>query len=75
MWYIKWCHLLQNAAQRQQILEIILKTEPVANDVNLRRLSEITDGFSGSDLREVCRSASVYRLKDFMNNSSQKDKG
>ncbi|KAE8739356.1 hypothetical protein FOCC_FOCC015127 [Frankliniella occidentalis] len=64
---------MPNAVQRQQILETILKTEPVANDVNLRRLAEISDGFSGSDLRELCRSASVYRLKDFMN-TNQKEK-
>ncbi|KAJ1522327.1 hypothetical protein ONE63_002622 [Megalurothrips usitatus] len=64
---------MPNTAQRHQILDIILKTEPVASDVNLRRLGEITEGFSGSDLRELCRSASVYRLKDYVS-STQKEK-
>lgn len=57
---------LPNTAQRQQIIDLILENEPVSDDVNVQRLAESTEGFSGSDLRELCRNASVYRVRDFM---------
>ncbi len=31
-------------------------------------LSSLTEGFSGSDLRELCRTAAVYRLRDSLKN-------
>uniref|UniRef100_A0A6M2DYD1 Putative aaa+-type atpase n=1 Tax=Xenopsylla cheopis TaxID=163159 RepID=A0A6M2DYD1_XENCH len=52
--------------QRLKILELILDNEPTAEDVDLEALSKLTDGFSGSDLRELCRNASVYRVRDYM---------
>ncbi|KAK5641944.1 hypothetical protein RI129_010491 [Pyrocoelia pectoralis] len=57
---------MPNAAQRLQILQLILDNEPVSAEVNLTNLSKSTDGFSGSDLRELCRNASVYRVRDYM---------
>ena len=51
-----------------QILQLILQNEPVSSDVNLSNLSKSTDGFSGSDLHELCRNASVYRVRDYMRN-------
>ncbi|XP_075233054.1 no mitochondrial derivative isoform X2 [Lycorma delicatula] len=62
---------LPNATQRKQILELVLNREPIASDVDLNKLSHKTEGFSGSDLRELCRNASVYRVRDYMNSSSQ----
>ena len=40
--------------------------ESTNEDVDYIRLSKLTDGFSGSDLRECCRTASVYRMKELM---------
>jgi SpoVK/Ycf46/Vps4 family AAA+-type ATPase len=34
--------------------------------VVLDRVSEETEKFSGSDLRELCRHASIYRVREFM---------
>jgi len=50
--------------QRKHILNLTLKHENTAPDFNLTRLAEITDGFSGSDLKEVARSAAVACLAD-----------
>lgn len=52
--------------QRFRILKLILETESISDDVDLNRLSKLTYGFSGSDLRELCRNASVYRMRQFM---------
>lgn len=59
---------MPNAAQRKQILKLILENEPVSEDVDIERVAKCTDGFSGSDLRELCRNASVYRVRDYMRN-------
>lgn len=52
--------------QRSKILRLVLSTETVDQDVDLNRLSKLTTGFSGSDLRELCRNASVYRIREYM---------
>ncbi|XP_017768900.1 PREDICTED: ATPase family AAA domain-containing protein 1-B-like [Nicrophorus vespilloides] len=62
---------MPNALQRRQILDLILDNEPVADDVDVGKLSRATDGFSGSDLRELCRTASVYRVRDYMRNENK----
>lgn len=60
---------MPNTAQRKQIIELILENEPIADDLNFQKLAVATEGFSGSDLRELCRNASVYRVRDYMRNS------
>lgn len=52
--------------QRGKILRLVLSTECIDDDVDLNRLSKLTNGFSGSDLRELCRNASVYRIRELM---------
>ena len=52
--------------QRQSILELILRNEPVGQDVDLELISSQTDGFSGSDLKELCRNAAIYRVRDYL---------
>lgn len=61
---------LPDSEQRRKILSLILAAEPTSNDVDLNRLSKLTNGFSGSDLRELCRNASVYRVREYMKQNS-----
>jgi len=58
--------------QRQKILHLILQNEPTSEDVDLNSIAKLTENFSGSDLREVCRNASVYRVRDYMKVESEK---
>lgn len=58
--------------QRRQILRLILENEPTAEDVDLHRIAKLAENFSGSDLREMCRNASVYRVRDYMKVESGK---
>lgn len=44
---------LPNEMQRKKILNVILKDENLANDVDLDEIASKTDEFSGSDLHEV----------------------
>lgn len=55
---------MPNQQQRDRILRLILNNEPVATDIDYTRLAMATEGFSGSDLHELCRQAAVYRVRD-----------
>jgi len=57
---------LPDIHQRKAILKRILEMESTSEDVDFARLSKLTQGFSGSDLREACRTASVYRMRELM---------
>ncbi|XP_044759040.1 outer mitochondrial transmembrane helix translocase-like [Coccinella septempunctata] len=57
---------LPNMVQRRKILELILRGEPLERDIDFRVLAEMTEGLPGSDLKELCRSAAMYRVRDFV---------
>lgn len=57
---------LPNQTQREDILKLIMSKEPLADNVDLKQLATMTEGFSGSDLMELCRSAAMYRVRDFV---------
>lgn len=51
---------------RLEILEIHTRGMPLAQDVDLRKLSEMTHGFVGADLEALCREAAMVALRRFM---------
>lgn len=57
---------LPSIYQRLEILKLILNSEIVHELVDFNRIAKLTNGFSGSDLRELCRNASVLRMRQFM---------
>ncbi|XP_067857478.1 outer mitochondrial transmembrane helix translocase-like isoform X2 [Heptranchias perlo] len=57
---------LPRQRQRQEILKLILSGECLSSDVELKEIAEKTEGYSGSDLRELCREAALHRLRDFV---------
>ena len=52
--------------QRELIFNLILKNQNFDKDVNIKRLSKMTEGFSASDIKELCRYAALIRLNDFI---------
>ncbi|WP_418286708.1 CDC48 family AAA ATPase [Halorubrum sp. DTA46] len=48
---------------REQILEIHTENTPLAPDVSLREIAEITDGYVGSDLEGIAREAAIEALR------------
>ncbi|GBP08965.1 ATPase family AAA domain-containing protein 1-A [Eumeta japonica] len=64
---------MPNETQRERILRLILSNEPIANDIEYRRLALATEGFSGSDLHELCRQAAVYRVRDLARDEMQRE--
>ncbi|MCH7660928.1 MAG: CDC48 family AAA ATPase [Euryarchaeota archaeon] len=49
---------------RQEILKIHTGEIPLAADVSLRELAEITDGYVGSDLASIAREAAMTALRE-----------
>ncbi|MGH0139374.1 UNVERIFIED_CONTAM: hypothetical protein FKN15_031231 [Acipenser sinensis] len=59
-----------NHRQREEILKLILENENVDTLVDLREVAKDTDGFSGSDLREMCRDSALLCVRDYVRNNT-----
>ncbi|XP_064418182.1 outer mitochondrial transmembrane helix translocase [Latimeria chalumnae] len=55
--------------QRELILKLILKNEKYDEHVNLLDIAKEAEGFSGSDLKEMCRDAALLCVRDYVRNS------
>jgi transitional endoplasmic reticulum ATPase len=56
---------------RQHIFEIHSKKKPLANDVNIAKLVELTNGFSGAEIGAITNRAAIAALKRYVNGKSQ----
>jgi len=56
---------------RKHIFEIHTKKKPLANDVNIKKLVEITDGFSGAEIAAIANRAALVALKRYVAGKSQ----
>ncbi|KAG1849859.1 ATPase [Suillus tomentosus] len=57
---------LPDAEQRFKILSLMLKDTKLDPQLSLRLLASQTTGFSGSDLRELCRNAAMVPVRECM---------
>ncbi len=51
---------------REKILELNVQGKPIGNDLNLKRISELTDGFSGADVAAVVNTAISLVLHEYI---------
>ena len=51
---------------RQKILEIHTKDKPVGLDVDLRRIAEVIEGFSGADVSAIANTAVSLVLHEYL---------
>ena len=49
---------------REEIMRIHTDGSPLAPDVSLRELAEVTEGYVGSDLESIAREAAIQALRD-----------
>jgi len=56
---------LPNAVQRRKIFDILLKNASLAPDFSIDRLVAATEGYSGSDIKEMCRNAAMIPLREY----------
>ena len=55
---------LPDQPSRLSILKANLRKTPLAKDVDLNFIGNITDGFSGADLTEICQKAAKSAVRD-----------
>uniref|UniRef100_A0A8C7R220 Outer mitochondrial transmembrane helix translocase n=1 Tax=Oncorhynchus mykiss TaxID=8022 RepID=A0A8C7R220_ONCMY len=65
------CHV-ENCLSLYYILKLILAGENLSNAINLKEIAEKSEGSSGSDLRELCRDAAMYRVRDYVRKQQMK---
>ena len=59
---------------RLAIFEVHTKDMPLANDVDLKKLAKMTDGYVGADIEAVCREAAMLTLRNDMESSEIENK-
>jgi transitional endoplasmic reticulum ATPase len=55
---------------RQKILEIYTKDKPITHDVELNKIAEITEGFSGADISAIANTAISLVLHEYLHRYS-----
>ena len=55
----------------EMIFKIHTKDKPLSEDVNLKTISELSKGFSGAEIEEVCNRASLCGVKRFVQNKDK----
>lgn len=56
---------LPTAKERKEILNAMLEPDSLEASVDLDRIAELTEDFSGSDLREMYRASANVRIKEY----------
>ena len=54
---------------RKEIFKIHTRNMPLADDVDLDELADLTDGYVGADIEGICREAGMIALREDMNTS------
>ncbi|CAI8597541.1 unnamed protein product [Vicia faba] len=57
---------LPDAPNRAKILKVILAKEDLSSDVDLSAIASMTDGYSGSDLKNLCVTAAHRPIKEIL---------
>jgi transitional endoplasmic reticulum ATPase len=51
---------------RIKILEVHTKSMPLAEDISLKHIAQLTEGYSGADLENLCREAGMEAIREKM---------
>ena len=60
-----------DAKGREHILKIHTKKKPLDEEIDLKKIVELTDGFSGADLAAVANQAAIAALKRYVDAKSK----
>eukprot|EP00559_Dactyliosolen_fragilissimus_P001370 CAMPEP_0184866006 /NCGR_PEP_ID=MMETSP0580-20130426/20240_1 /TAXON_ID=1118495 /ORGANISM="Dactyliosolen fragilissimus" /LENGTH=917 /DNA_ID=CAMNT_0027365437 /DNA_START=17 /DNA_END=2770 /DNA_ORIENTATION=- len=55
---------LPDTPSRVSIFKANLRKSPIADDITFEQLAEVTDGFSGADITEICQRAAKNAIRD-----------
>jgi len=62
---------LPDEASRLSILKSVMRKSPVAKDVDLVYMAQMTDGYSGADLTEICQRAAKMAIRESIEREHQ----
>ncbi|KAH7441624.1 hypothetical protein KP509_03G046300 [Ceratopteris richardii] len=62
-----------SASERLEILEVLSRKLPLADDVNLDLVASLTENFSGADLQAVLSDAQLEAVHNFLSHETIKD--
>jgi len=51
---------------RKEILKVHTRNKPLADDVNLDKLAELTEGYTGADLEALCNTAAILAIQELI---------
>ena len=57
---------IPNRHGREEVLEVHTRGMPLAEDVNLKELANVTHGFVGADLATFCKEAAMHALRKIL---------
>jgi transitional endoplasmic reticulum ATPase len=63
-----------NIEERESILRVHTKNMPLAEDVSIKHVAQITEGYSGADLENVCREAGMQAIRENLTNLEKIEK-
>ena len=53
-------------AGRNEVIQIHTRNMPLAEDIDLKRLSDVTHGYTGADMASLCREAAMKALRRYI---------
>ena len=59
---------------RVEIFKIHTRKKPLAKDVDLQKLANLTDGYSGADIEAICRKAALLAIREFVEKTDDPEK-
>ena len=65
---------LPDAPQRRKILSIMLRTTRLDSSFDLNGIVRKTEGYSGSDLKELCRAAAMVPVREVLRSDEGKER-
>ena len=63
---VKLAPLASQASSAFLLRQVLLGDEKLAEDVDLSSVASRTDGYSGSDLRQICTAAAMRPVRDLL---------
>lgn len=66
---------LPDYGARLKLFKVYTKEIRLSSDVDLRHLAKMTEGYSGSDIRDVIQSAQLEVVREFFERGNPNDKG
>lgn len=65
---------IPNKESRKEIFEIHLQNKPHGDDININKLAEKTENYTGSDIEKICQNAARKRIGQRIKNQTDQQK-